>query len=166
MVVAIIGLLASIAIPNFKRFQLRAKTAEAKINLNGIRTAEEAYAAEQGSYLSAPTSPAVYGGSTVTTFVDTGPVGGNFGTIGWQPEGLVFFQYSVVATPTAYTVEAAADIDANGTPQIWGYFRTDVSGGNVAGVLGCPGVWNANTGMANLTGEVGPCGPSYGQSEF
>ena len=37
IVVAIIGILAAIAIPNFLQFQLRSKTGEAKTNLAAIR---------------------------------------------------------------------------------------------------------------------------------
>ena len=41
IVVAIIGILAAIAIPNFLRFQLKAKSSEGKTNLAAIRTAEQ-----------------------------------------------------------------------------------------------------------------------------
>ena len=43
IVVAIIGILAAIAIPNFLRFQAKSKQSEAKTNLGGIFTAEIAY---------------------------------------------------------------------------------------------------------------------------
>lgn len=43
IVVAIIGLLAAIAIPNFLKFQARSKQSEAKANLKGFYTAEKAY---------------------------------------------------------------------------------------------------------------------------
>ena len=54
IVVAIIGILAAIAIPNFIKFQLRSKAGEGKVNLAGIRTAEESYFAEAGTYLDWP----------------------------------------------------------------------------------------------------------------
>jgi type IV pilus assembly protein PilA len=41
IVVAIIGILAAIAIPNFIRYQLRSKTTEAKVILGGAKTSEE-----------------------------------------------------------------------------------------------------------------------------
>jgi type IV pilus assembly protein PilA len=50
IVVAIIGILAAIAIPNFMRFQAKSKQSEAKTNLGGIFTAEEAYFAEYNRY--------------------------------------------------------------------------------------------------------------------
>ena len=60
IVVAIIGILAAIAIPNFLKFQLRSKTGEAKTNLAAMRTAEEGYFAEYGIYVAAaaPSRPA------------------------------------------------------------------------------------------------------------
>ena len=57
IVVAIIGILAAIAIPNFLRFQLRARSSEGKTNLAAIRTAEEGYNAEFGTYLDAAREP-------------------------------------------------------------------------------------------------------------
>ena len=59
IVVAIIGILAAIAIPNFLRFQLRSRVGEGKTNIAAIRTAEESYAAEYATYVSAA---AAYGG--------------------------------------------------------------------------------------------------------
>ena len=53
IVVAIIGILAAIAIPNFLRFQLKSKSSEGKVNLAAIRTAEESYLAEFGVYVGA-----------------------------------------------------------------------------------------------------------------
>lgn len=50
IVVAIIGILAAIAIPNFLRFQAKAKQSEARIILSGIYTAQTAYFAEQNTY--------------------------------------------------------------------------------------------------------------------
>ena len=52
IVVAIIGILATIALPNFQRFQAKAKQTEAKTSLNGIYTAEKAYRAEWDTYYS------------------------------------------------------------------------------------------------------------------
>ena len=51
IVVAIIGILAAIAVPNFIRFQLRSKHGEAKLNLATIRTAEVSYFGEYGTYI-------------------------------------------------------------------------------------------------------------------
>lgn len=50
IVVAIIGILAAIAIPNFMRFQAKAKQSEAKTNLKAVFTAKKAYFAENSTY--------------------------------------------------------------------------------------------------------------------
>ena len=50
IVVAIIGILAAIAIPNFMKFQAKSKQSEAKSNLKGIATAQKAYFAEKNKY--------------------------------------------------------------------------------------------------------------------
>ena len=164
IVVAIIGILAAIAIPNFLRFQLKSKTSEGKVNIAAIRTAEESYLAEFGTYIAASASPAAYGGVSKVTFVDTGAAGANFTTIGWLPEGQVFFNYAVSTAGLAYTADAQADIDGNSTPQTWGYVHPDATGTTIAGPLGCAGVWDGT--VNTVVNTVGPCGPSYGQSEF
>jgi len=50
IVVAIIGILAAIAIPNFLRFQAKSKQSEARELLSTVYTAEVAYFAEQNTY--------------------------------------------------------------------------------------------------------------------
>jgi type IV pilus assembly protein PilA len=51
IVVAIIGILAAIAIPNFVKFQCRSKQSEAKGNLKALYVAQESYRAEFDTYL-------------------------------------------------------------------------------------------------------------------
>ena len=58
IVVAIIGILAAIAIPNFIQYQMRSRTSEAKTNLSAIKTANFAFQAEQRCFLSAVAAPA------------------------------------------------------------------------------------------------------------
>ncbi len=50
VVVAIIGLLSAVAIPNFQKYQARAKTAEAKLQLSAIYTAEASFYADYNIY--------------------------------------------------------------------------------------------------------------------
>jgi len=164
--VAIIGLLASIALPNFLRYQLKAKSAEASTNLHGIMVAEEAYATEFGEFIDASASPAAYGGRHPVPFSDVGPSGANFAALGWQPSGPVYFQYSVTVSGSAYTAEAASDLDGNGTAQVWGFVRPDTDGDTVLGRLGCEGTWNPESSKADGRRSVGPCGLNYGRSEF
>ena len=50
IVVAIIGILAAIAIPNFIKFQARSKQSEAKTNLKGLFQSQKSYFAEHDSF--------------------------------------------------------------------------------------------------------------------
>ena len=50
IVVAIIGILAAIAIPNFIRFQARSKQSEAKTNLKALFTAQKSFFGEKDRY--------------------------------------------------------------------------------------------------------------------
>jgi type IV pilus assembly protein PilA len=50
VVVAIIGVLATIAVPNYLKFQAKAKQANAKSELTGIFTAEKTFFTEYNSY--------------------------------------------------------------------------------------------------------------------
>ncbi|MFK7896193.1 MAG: type IV pilin protein [Myxococcota bacterium] len=136
IVVAIIGILASTAIPLFGRYQLRTKSSEAKTNLSAIRVVEETRFSETGAYFAAAAEPAVIPGSVQADFDD---VGSDFVALGWNPEGRVYFSYAVTVSPdaTGYTADAAADIDQDGILQIWGYTAPDANGDVFAGGLGC-----------------------------
>ena len=166
IVVAIIGILAATAIPSYRRFQLRAKTTEAKVNLGSIRAAELTYAAEYGDFVASPASPLTFSGSQAQTFVDTGNPGQNFASLGWEPEGKVYFQYQVASTGDAFSAAARADIDGDGTPQIWGYVQPSTAGAIVAIPFGCTGIYNSATSTRDLVQSTGPCQASHGQSVF
>jgi type IV pilus assembly protein PilA len=143
IVVAIIGILAAIAIPNFVKYQLRAKFSEASSNVEGLRKAEEAL--RQGErkvtiagVLDANYAPGTY--HTLGTLAGTVLPAAAVNTakqnwtqaqlqltqgIDWQIEGATYFNYQVNGTNCAvtgstnssicYTVGAAADIDGDGT---------------------------------------------------
>jgi type IV pilus assembly protein PilA len=51
IVVAIIGILAAIAIPNFLQYQMKSRQSEAKVNLNAIKTSMIAFQAEKSCYI-------------------------------------------------------------------------------------------------------------------
>jgi len=168
IVVAIIGILAAIAIPNFLRFQLKAKSSEGKTNLAAIRTAEESYFAEYGGYVSALPSPAALPIPNIKTAFSNGSgPGAGFDRVGWAPEGETYFNYSVNAPATldSFLAAAHADIDNDANPQYWGYTKHDPTGGFVdgkphGGTLG-------QCLDASLTPEtVMPCTADSGNSVF
>jgi type IV pilus assembly protein PilA len=159
IVVAIIGILAAIAIPNFLRFQLKAKSAEGKTNLAAIRTAEESYFAEYGSYVSSDPSPAALNNNTKTNFshniADKG-----FDIVGWEPEGQVYFSYNVEidSAGSQFTAAAYADIDNDTDNQYWGYAK------GTQDAKAFDGDTCERTGLTAET--VMPCTSASGQSVF
>jgi type IV pilus assembly protein PilA len=50
IVVAIIGILSAVAIPNYQKYQAKARQSEAKIGLAALYTAEKSYAVESNTY--------------------------------------------------------------------------------------------------------------------
>lgn len=74
IVVAIIGILAAIAIPNFMNYQCKAKQSEAKNTLGALRTSQEAYFAENSEYAN---TTALLGFETKGTSLYTIAVSGN-----------------------------------------------------------------------------------------
>jgi type IV pilus assembly protein PilA len=144
IVVAIIGILAAIAIPNFVKYQLRSKFSEASSNAEGLRKAEEALRqGERKVMVDATTLDAKYdGGSYHSLGAKAMPASAAIGTqkiawtttelalaqaIDWQIEGATYFTYEVsiancatsnaaaTNSGTCYTVGAASDIDGDGT---------------------------------------------------
>lgn len=88
IVVAIIGVLAAIAVPNYQRFACRAKQGEAKTTLNAIFVAEESYRSANDAYFS----------GAETDLVQIG--------MAFDDISIRRYQYSVAAAPTAYTASA------------------------------------------------------------
>ena len=68
---------------------------------------------------------------------------------------------------SAFTAEAASDLDEDGTLNYWGYVHPDAAGAapNAAGCQGT-GVWDPQTGAATAHGRVGPCSAGMGVDVF
>ena len=95
IVVAIIGILAAIAIPNFLRYQAKTKQSEAKTNLGAIFTSQVTYFGEEDTYA-------------------------NISNIGWAPEGTTRYAYTMTtADADSFTAEAEGNIDADSATDIW-----------------------------------------------
>jgi type IV pilus assembly protein PilA len=156
IVFAVIALLATIAIPGFRTYQLRSKSAEVKTNLDAIRVLEGTYFSARDQFLAAAPEPPVIPGARSTSFNPNAA----FTTLGFRPEGRVYFSYGVAvnADASGYTADAAADIDGDGFPQIWGFAKPDPNGALGPGQVGCT--------VAALSEEIGPCGPGHGASVF
>ncbi len=96
IVVAIIAILAAIAIPQYRKFQLNSKTSEAKTNIGAIRTCEEAYAAEHNVYYLVGPAPESNITSTTRDFDITNEDNcAHFADLGFKPAGKVYYNYGV-----------------------------------------------------------------------
>jgi prepilin-type N-terminal cleavage/methylation domain-containing protein len=85
IVVAIIGILAAIAIPNFMNYQCKARQSEAKSNLGAIRVAQETYMAENNTYAA------------------------DIASLSWETKGETEYTYSITsADNTSFTAQATA----------------------------------------------------------
>jgi prepilin-type N-terminal cleavage/methylation domain-containing protein len=168
--VGLIGIISTLAIPGLLRIQLRTKVAEGRTNIAAIRKAEESYYAEYNLYVSAqPATPAAVGQLKVPWGLSTSDAHG-FNTIGFAPEGELYFQYSVSSDTTSYTIAARSDIDGDSVYNTWGYVKPKA--GNSSGVAGpfgtCPaaGVFDPSTRAPNRLHTIGPCDLSSGVSTF
>ena len=112
IVVAIIGILAAIAIPNFTSMQHRSKRAEVPSNVDGIKTAQIAYDAAYDDFV------------TVSTLMpDSSPgkqqrpwlTGSGFDTLGWSPDGEVRGSYITKGNNTQMKVQGTCDVDGDGS---------------------------------------------------
>jgi type IV pilus assembly protein PilA len=105
IVVAIIGILAAIAIPNFLKFQAKSKTSEARTNLGAIFTGQTSYFGEANRY-------------------------GDFTNIGWGPTGTPKYHYTLNGAATGSTnINIGADSSALTAPTWTGNFNGATSGG-------------------------------------
>jgi len=109
IVVAIIGILAAIAIPNFVDMQYRAKRAEVPGNVDGIKTAQIAYDAAFDKYIEVSTwTPS----STIAKTQRSWKTGTGFDTLGWGPDGKVRGRYKVASKSTTdFLVTGQCDVD-------------------------------------------------------
>ena len=122
IVVAIVGILAAIAIPNFNRFKQKSKQAEVKTNLSTLKKlAQDAHdSAEPQSYIN--TVFTMWGW---TIFAD--PLGGTFVRYNYHNGGV-----HLVAMPdngctseggetnaTNFTIGALSNLDDDGTCDTW-----------------------------------------------
>lgn len=130
IVVVIIGILASVAIPMITKYLKKSKTSEAALNLRKIYDGEIAYYVEEridssgGTlskyFIAAPSAPSEAPGIDKRTgnWEDA-----NWSAIKFNPDGPVLYQYSVqtggVGTTASFTARAVGDIDGDGTTSLF-----------------------------------------------
>lgn len=189
IVVAIIGILAAIAIPNFIRYQLKSKTTEAKTVLGGIKTSEEAFRAEYDNYVQANVQPGPAATTIKQAWPDTACGGGctraalalaagacpEFGCMGYKPSGDVYYQYGSNITlagagPAEFTADASGDLDGDGVTAGFSYGTCNAvgcAGNSFVTINGPQTAAMANGGAPCLApgtgpaGEVTDCAPNF-----
>jgi type IV pilus assembly protein PilA len=134
IVVAIIGILAAIAIPNFLKYQLRAKFGELPTNVNGLFKAQESL--RQSERIVPGTTPAVTG----------------------QYYGFAMLPTTCVVTTTNGTtkhawigtdVATASNIDWVVEGSTYGCYQTATNNAAAAGTAMAIGAWSNIDGDAN-----------------
>jgi len=114
IVVAIIGILATIAIPSFMSYQAKTKQVEAKNNLVAIHTGEVAYFAENNGYVD-DFNAIGFGitGATRRYYYELGKA-----TIGTLPPGCTASALDKVSS-SAFVAVAIGNIDGDSTCDVW-----------------------------------------------
>lgn len=127
IVVAIIGVLASVAIPSFLNYQLTSKRTEAYANLASLAKAQKAYFAEFNDFVAVAAEPGFTLGQVPTTVTrDRTPLNTAFADVGWVPDGDVFFDYDT-ATPADPLTGACTCAEACFTASAYGNLDGDAS---------------------------------------
>jgi len=111
IVVVIIGILASMAIPRFMRTSVKAKQSEAKLNLKQIYTMENAYRQEKDTYFPSD-------GSTVVA-----QPGETFAPLCVEIMFPAYYSYSITGNANSFLATAgskkATGLDDDPTLDVW-----------------------------------------------
>jgi len=153
IVVAIIGILAAIAIPNFLRYQAKSRQSEAKTNLGAIFVAETAYLSENSRYGSFSEIGYALAGSTNRYTYRSPAVGGNAASGGTAYPAANYDQITCGAPApcTAAADNAVFASNASATPGSVGFTATAVASiDNDATIDG----WSVNDIKGGLTQAV------------
>ncbi len=123
IVVAIVGLLATIALPQFGVLRLRARRAELPVNLQSIRSAEKAYQHEWDTFTACQAAPSAAPGRSARDFGHTFGDNSDWDMLGWIADGPVFGQYSIDVTTGAlvvqnFSAQAYGDLDGDGVTSV------------------------------------------------
>ncbi len=149
IVVAIAGILASIAIPNFLMYQARSKRSEAYTNLESIRKVQLTYFTEFGAFVMASPAPLINLTPDKQNWATSGDnrfsidlPGVGFEQIGWLPEGATYFDYDTHAVVGSdgplFTAAAYGDVEGDGQLSVFMYVSPDQAG-NTLPCWQCPG---------------------------
>ena len=140
IVVAIIGVLASLAIPAFVEQQHAAKRSEAYANLSALAKSQKSYFAEKDTFHDS-TAPWPDFTLRASGILDTTKQSWDadsqthFDELGWKPDGAVMYSYETNATlfcdgcELCFTASAYGDADGDGFPSAVMYVQPNQEGG-------------------------------------
>jgi type IV pilus assembly protein PilA len=167
IVVAIIGILAAIAIPNFLKYQLRAKFGELPTNVSALFKSEESLKQSERRVPASATSGNInstgqYSGLVVPVTCAAGTTKNvwdatdisNANAIDWVVEGSTYGCYDALVAGTAgsnLALSAASDIDGDGQTACVALFKTQDTNPTVAGTAVCRG---GGTIVGTRTGQT------------
>lgn len=126
----VLGILSAIAVPNFIRYQLRAKSSEARANLAMLRTLQESKHGDWGRYLRADPSGGSVGTAKVAFEVepcsadctaDDPRACTSLACLSFTPMPNVYYRYACEVTEDGqhFTCAALADLDGDGDPGMY-----------------------------------------------
>ena len=131
MVIAIVSIMSSIAIPRYLEFQYRARMAEPRLLLGSIRTAQARFFAAHDCYMDVRANPATIPSgnpiafdATVTNTIPCTPGASiTFQDLELDIGNVLYFQYQctllTVGGDQAYACDAEGDLDGDGINSIW-----------------------------------------------
>ena len=137
VVVAIIGILSAVAVPQFQKFQRKAKQSEAKANLAAVYTAQKIFLIEKNQYYS------------------------NLWAIGYEPEGDTLYDVAMTvagSVPYPGAISPYLHTEYPTTSHICGYSYAGGISQNCNSTLPYVGpltTWRMNGGVSFLAGARG-----------
>ena len=156
IVVAIIGILAAIAIPNFLKYQLRAKFGELPTNVSALFKSEESLKQSEravpagstagsnvgatGQYAGLAVPGTCVAGTSKNLWASTDITTAN--AIDWVVEGSTYGCYDATVGGTAgsnLAISAGSDIDGDGQTACVALFKTQDTAPATAGTAACRG---------------------------
>ncbi len=169
VLIAVLGILATVATPNFIRMQARSRTAEAFTNLAALREAEVARYAESGNFVRAGRAPAGEPGLRAKRWSGANAV--EFRELlGFAPDGDVFFAYGANGEGDAFTLTAVSDLDGRGPRAQFALVHaapgTALGLAHELGTCSRRGVWDPETKRPTRLDAIGPCGAHDGKSRL
>jgi uncharacterized RDD family membrane protein YckC/type II secretory pathway pseudopilin PulG len=148
--VLVVGILAAIAIPNFLRYQLRAKAGEATTELAALARSELAARGRTGRLVPLEVPADGVPGARKMSWSAQDAAAAQ--SIGWTAPAASYFTYRVAVEGEAFSACAESDIDGDGRYAAYALFHPDATGR--APSAPCP-----NMSAAERTADLEPGDP-------